>query len=100
MIAIHDAGVAAMLNKLLRAAQAREPAMARGLMVWLHSVRAEPNARDTAAGARDVGLRRGIPYARTAADNLELLIGLRLQVVGVERVPVNLDPDTAARPAA
>jgi hypothetical protein len=102
--AVQDVGAAMKLNRMIREVQKREPAMAVGLMVWLHSVRASQTPEIRLRGREMwAELERGIPHSYSDAEGYELVGGVRLNIDGVDRIPENLAPaggrDQAARMA-
>jgi hypothetical protein len=93
VVAAQDIGAAMKLNRMIREVQQSEPAMAVGLMVWLHSVRASQTPEIRLRGREMwAELERGIPHAYDGAEGFRIVGGMNLNIEGVERIPENLAP--------
>jgi len=93
LVIVSDTAGAMKVRQMIREAQEKEPTMAAGLMVWLHTLRAtqtpevRPKAREMWAQ-----LERGLPYVEEAAETLQIVTGYALQTQGADRIPQNLRP--------
>jgi hypothetical protein len=91
IVAMRDIGAAVTLNGMIRDVQKVNPAMAPGLMVWLHSVRASQTPEIRALGREMWSqLARGIPHVEETAHGLVAHLGVRLDPNGYDRMPENL----------
>jgi hypothetical protein len=66
---------------------------AAGLMVWLHTARAATDSQLRYL-AKDMWaeLERGFPFVDEAAEDIEMLVGKRPNVVGAAFFPLGLNP--------
>jgi hypothetical protein len=87
---MQDIGAAMKLNRMIREVQQKEPAMAVGLMVWLHSIRASqtPEIRMQGREMWDQ-LQRGTRHVFEGAASYNAF-GFYLNTHGFWRKPENL----------
>ncbi len=88
------------VNRMIQKVQKQNPAMASGLMVWLHTLRASDVPEIRLAGRELWGqLHRGMPHVRQASLDTRDLFGVALDPEGCGRYPEYLgyDADAIAR---
>lgn len=91
LVMMQDIGASMMVGKCARHIQAKEPALATGLLVWLHTLRASSTPELRLRG-RELWsqLTRGAAHIHRGADMAKAILGVDMDLSCRGRVPTNL----------